>query len=636
MSIAPSPRGPLALSAVAFLAILAVSGPVDLRAADEPLGPVRLGSRRGTDGKDVALDATPGGLAVLLFYSPECPISNAYSPTLAALVSDFSSQHVTWAGICVDPEMSDRDLADHARDFGLKFPVIRDPRGSLARKLGATITPEAFVIDPAGKVRYHGRIDGQFAKRGVRNANATGNELRDALVALLKGEPVAQPFVAAVGCPIPRPRDAAPAPTYSKEVARILQANCQECHRKGQVGPFALETYDQARKRAADIAAVTEDRSMPPWKAAPGIGPKFRHDRSLSDRDIAVLLAWSEAGAPEGDPADLPAPRTFPADWAIEGGPDLVLDIGTDFQVPASGGDIYRCFVVPVNLPADQYVTGIEYQPGNRSVVHHVLSYVDVAGQARKRDEAEPGRGYTCFSGPGIEIVGDLGGWAPGNQPTQLEDGIGRALPAKCDVVIQVHYHPSGKVETDRTRIGLRFARKPIRQVLHWNAALNTDMKVPAGASNAEVQAAWPVPVDVMAHAVVPHMHLLGKDMRMSVTFPDGKTRDLIRIDRWDFNWQYSYYFEQPLELPKGSVVKVVAHYDNSGANPSNPNKVPREVTWGEATTDEMCIGFIAVTKKGQDLTRPGEKDDLNDVFRSQVEDYRKKRAESPKRRGAG
>lgn len=193
--------------------------------------------------------------------------------------------------------------------------------------------------------------------------------------------------------------------------------------------------------------------------------------------------------------------------------------------------------------------------------------------------------------------------------------------------MIQIHYHPDGKPEVDRTRIGLRFARKPVRQVLHWNAALNLDMKLPYGESNIEIEAAWPVPVDLVAHAVVPHMHLLGKDMLMSIVFPDGRTQDLIKIDGWDFNWQYTYYFQKPLDVPKGSVLKVVAHYDNSPGNPRRVKEMPAgEVRWGEATTDEMCIGFIAVTKKGQDLTRPGEKDDLLDIFKAQVEGYRNKR----------
>jgi hypothetical protein len=496
------------------------------------------------------------------------------------------------------------------------------------------MTPEAFVVDANGRVRYHGRIDDQFAKRGVRNANPSGNELKDAITALLKGAEVKTPHVPAVGCPIPQPSRAAGAPTYSKDVARILQRNCQECHRRGQVGPFPLDTFEQTRKRAEDIAAVVEDRVMPPWKAVRGVGLKFKHDRSLPDQEIATVRAWAEAGAPEGNRADLPSPRVLPGDWALGGGPDLILDIGTEYEVPDTGGDIYRCFVVPTSLPKDMYISGIEYRPGNRRVVHHVLAYVDTTGEARRKDAADPGPGYQCFSGPGVEIHGDLGGWAPGSQPSILSEGIGRSLPRNADVIIQVHYHPSGKAERDRTRIGLRFARRPVRQILHWNAAANLEMKLPAGESNIEVQAAWPVPVDLLAHAVSPHMHLLGKDMLMTVTFPDGRSQDLIRIDHWDFNWQYSYYLDQPLALPKGSVVKVVAHFDNSAANPRNPNKPPKAVSWGEATTDEMCIGFIAVTKKDQDLTRAGERDDLLEIFKSQLEDYRKKRDEAARKRG--
>lgn len=596
---------------------------------DAPSSP---GTLRGPDGRHVDLAAPAGGLTVLVFYSSECPISNAYSPTLASMVSTFPAQRVKFVGVCVDPDLSDADVRAHARDFDLKFPVVRDRHGAFAQKIGATMTPEAFVIDDQGQVRDHGRIDDQFARRGVRNANPAGTQLKDAITDLLAGKAVKSAHVEAVGCPIPKYKTPSVAPTYCNEVVRIIQKNCQECHHKGQVGPFALDTYDQARKRADDLAAVVEDRTMPPWKAAPNIGVKFKHDRSLAAADIATLAAWAEAGAPEGDRSLVPPPRTFPRDWIMEGGPDLVLDIGTDFQVPASGGDIYRCFVVRTSLPADAYVSGIEYQPGNRRVVHHVLSYIDTAGQGRKRDEAEPGPGYSCFSGPGIEIHGDLGGWAPGNQPTQLPDGIGRFLPRNADVIVQVHYHPAGKEETDRTRIGLRFARKPVRQVLHWNAALNTEFKLPFGETNAEVQAVWPVPVDLVAHAVVPHMHLLGKDMLMTVTFPDGRTQDLIKIDNWDFNWQYTYYFEKPLDLPKGSQVKVVAHYDNSPGNPRRLKEMPpKEIGWGEATTDEMCIGFIAVTKKGQDLTRPGEKDDLDDTFEDQVEGFRKKQAEAQK-----
>ncbi|MBV8487673.1 MAG: redoxin domain-containing protein [Planctomycetaceae bacterium] len=593
-----------------------------------------LGSWRGLEGRNINLSPPKGGLSVLLFYSSECPISNAYSPTLATLIGAFPAQRVRWVGVCVDPDLSDADVKTHARDFRIGFDLVRDRTGALARKLGASVTPEAFVIDDQGRLRYHGRIDDQFARRGVRNANPSSNELRDAIAAVLEGGKVKIENAGAVGCPIPQVETTYNQPTYTRDVALILQRNCLQCHRRGQVGPFPLETFEQARKRADDIALVVENRAMPPWKAARDVGVKFKHDRSLSQDEIDTISAWASSGAAEGDPALMPPAPKFPEDWTMAGGPDLVLDIGTDFPVPASGEDIYRCFVVPTNLAKDMCVSGVEYKPGNRRVVHHVLSYVDTRGEARKKDAAEPGPGYSCFSGPGVEVHGDLGSWTPGNQPSQLEDGIGRSLPRNADVIIQVHYHPSGKPEVDRTRIGLRFARRPVRQILHRNAALNMEMKLPAGESNIEVQAAWPVPLDLVAHAVKPHMHLLGKDMLMTVIFPDGREQDLVRIDDWDFNWQYTYEFEKPMDLPKGSVLKVLAHFDNSATNPRNPNKPPHEVSWGQATVDEMCIGVIWVTKKGQDLTRSGERDDLRDLFNKQLADRWKKSEEIARKRG--
>jgi hypothetical protein len=579
---------------------------------------------RGLDGRKIDLAAPAHGATALIFYSTECPISNSYSPTLATLADAFPAPSVRWLGVCVDPDLSDSEVEAHARDFSLKFPVVRDRHGSLARKVGAKVTPEAFVIDDSGKVRYHGRIDDQFFDRRKRNANPSGTELKDALTAVLNGKEVKAPAVEAVGCPLPEAPEAAAQPTYCKDVAPILQKNCQECHRPGQVGPFALETYDQARKRATDIAAVAEDRAMPPWKAAPHVGLKFKDARTLSDHDIATLVAWSEAGAPEGDRADLPPNPKFPDEWQL-GTPDLVIDTGGEFTVPASGDDIYRCFVVPTKLEKDQYVAAVEYRPGNRSVVHHILAFVDTSGKARERDQAEPGPGYSCFGGPGEPIHGGLGGWAPGNQPSFLPDGIGRSLPKQSDVIVQVHYHPRGKPETDRSKIGLYFSKKPVKQVIHWGFVLNPGLELPPGQSNIEVKAMWEVPVDVTAHSVAPHMHLLGHDMQISVKFPDGRVQDLIKVPDWDFNWQYTYEFEKPLEIPKGSVIYLVSHYDNSEANRRNPHKPPQLVKWGEATTDEMCIGFIALTKSGQDLTRPGDKDDFMEILGKQEEELRAK-----------
>ncbi|WP_406700617.1 redoxin domain-containing protein [Singulisphaera sp. Ch08] len=595
--------------------------------ASPPAAEVALPTMRGPDGQIVNLTAPRGGISALIFYSSECPISNAYSPELNRLRSEFPTESVKIVGVCVDHDLSSADLMAHAKDFDLKFPVVQDRGGAIATTLGAAVTPEAFVVDERGRILYHGRIDDQYAARQKKNANPKVSELRDAIVAVLEKRKVAIAHVPAVGCPIPKPIPTVTAPTYAGEVASILQKNCQECHRRGQVGPFSLETYEQARKRASDIATIAEERKMPPWKPDPHVGPGLKNDRSLSTDEIATLTAWAEAGAPLGDPERVPPSPNFPEDWAL-GTPDLVLALDEDFSIPADGDDIYRCFVLPTNLPKDVYVSAIEYRPGNRRVVHHMLGYVDVSGEGRKKDKAEPGQGYSCFSGPGIEIDGDMGGWAPGNEPSHLPEGLGRSLPSRADVVVQIHYHPSGKPETDRSRIGLHFSKKPVRQILHWNAAIKFDLKIPANDRNFKAEAAWPVPVDLQAWAVTPHMHLLGKNMSMSLKFPDGRIQELIKIGDWDFGWQNSYFFKEPITLPKGTVLKVVAHFDNSADNPRNPNHPPKDVAWGEATTDEMCIGFIAVTKKGQDLTRAGEKDDLHDLFKAQIKEFEKKMKE--------
>ena len=406
-------------------------------------------------------------------------------------------------------------------------------------------------------------------------------------------------------------------PTFTKDVAPILQRRCQSCHRAGQVGPFVLETYEQVRKRARDVASVVDNGVMPPWKPRAGFGEKLKHNPSLTPAEVAILKDWAAAGAPKGDDAALPPPVRYSDGWCL-GTPDLILETAEDYTIPAAGPDIYRCFVVPTKLMKDVYVTAVEYRPGNRRVVHHMQAYIDAEGGGREMDDLDPGPGYTSFSGAGVDIAGDMGGWTPGSEPVRLPKGIGRFLPMRSDIILQIHYHPSGKVETDRTKIGIYFSHVPIQQTLHWANASSYDFKLPAGNPNVEVKAAWYVPVDVDALAVTPHMHQLGRDFRMSVRYPDGRTRDLLEIDDWDPAWQNTYYFETPVSLPKGSVVNVVAHFNNS-AHPRNPHKPPKLIRWGHEAAAEMCTGYIGVIKKNQDLTRAGEKDDLFEIFTRQL-----------------
>jgi mono/diheme cytochrome c family protein len=444
---------------------------------------------------------------------------------------------------------------------------------------------------------------------------------------------VARP-TAVSGGDAPEPGGVPEPPTYAGQVAAILQNHCLECHRSGQVGPFPLKTYAQARKRAADIATVVSNRQMPPWKAVPQAYPRFKYERSLSAPDIATVVAWAEAGAPEGDPSRVPTPPEFSDEWKL-GTPDLVLEMPADFEVPAEGPDIYRCFVIPTSLGEDRYISAIEYRPGNRRVVHHMLGYVDTTGEGRKRDEADLGPGYLCSGGgPGIKPQGDLGGWALGNEPSVLPEGVGRPLPKGSEVVLQVHYHPRGKPDVDRSRIGIHFNKAPVKQTMNWSIVAKRDLNIPADNPNVEVETSWTIPIDVEMLSIMPHMHQIGRKMRIWATLPGGREIGLVRVDDWDFNWQNTYDFEKPLTLPTGSVVKIVAHYDNTAANPRNPNSPPKTVRWGEATTDEMCLGILSLTKKGQDLTRPGEKDDLREFLDKKHEDDRKQLERILKERG--
>jgi len=399
------------------------------------------------------------------------------------------------------------------------------------------------------------------------------------------------------------PAVAAEPVTFSRHIAPLFQQHCQSCHRPGEVAPFSLTTYRDAAPWRHHIREATQTRRMPPWKPVAGHGD-FAAVRRLSDAEIALIARWVEAGAPEGDPRDLPAPREFPATWSL-GPPDVLLAPAANFAVPPSHQDLYRCFAIPTDFKEDRWVTAAEVIPGNRKIVHHVLTYIDTEGRSLALDEAEPGLGYTCFGGPGFPSAGGLGGWAPGAPPTRMPDRVGMRLPAGARVVVQVHYHNHGaRVENDRTAIGLYFAKGPIDKRVRVIPIVNRHFLIPAGAARHEVEASFTLPSrwNLHAIAVAPHMHLLGREMKVTATYPDGTVRPLIYIDDWDFNWQGAYTYATPVPLPGGTRIDLRAIYDNSAGNPRNPNSPPKDVRWGEGTDDEMCIAFIRFTVDAEHL----------------------------------
>lgn len=383
--------------------------------------------------------------------------------------------------------------------------------------------------------------------------------------------------------------------TYNKHIAPLLWKNCAGCHRPGEIGPFSLLTYDDAAKRADFLADITSERRMPPWKAAPNFG-HFRDERRLSDSEIALIAKWAATGATQGDAADLPQPPKFVEGWTL-GEPDLILEMPESFTVPADGRDIFRCFVIPIPIDENKTVAAVEFRPGNRRVVHHALLFLDANGAARKKDAAEPGPGYSSFGGPGILPTGGMGGWAPGCMPRKLPEGIGGFLRRGSDLVMQIHYHPSGKEETDRSSVGVYFTDKPAKNLIGGLAVRTRSLNIPANEQHYRVSAqSEELPVDVNVLSVAPHMHLLGKQMKVTAKTPAGEVIPLVWVDHWDFNWQGQYAFVEPVRLPKGSVVQLEAEYDNSADNPHNPNSPPQRVRWGEQTTDEMCLLGVQLT----------------------------------------
>jgi hypothetical protein len=343
---------------------------------------------------------------------------------------------------------------------------------------------------------------------------------------------------------------------------------------------------------------------MPPWNAEPDFG-EFHDERRLSASEIQTIASWAERGSPEGDSKVLPPTPKFPNGWQL-GTPDLVLRVSESFAVPAYGRDIYRCFVIPIPTATDKTVAAVEFRPGNRKVVHHALLFLDSAGAGRKKDEADPDPGYASFGGPGILPTGGLGGWAPGAMPRPLPEGMGKLLRKGSDLVLQVHYHPDGKPETDQSSVGVYFTKKPARSIVTGIAVRSRNIDIPAGEARWHVTAqSAPLPVNARAIGITPHMHYIGKEMKVVAETTDGKTVPLIWIKDWDFNWQGQYQYRAPVELPKGTVIKLDAYYDNSDGNGRNPSKPPKRVHWGEQTTDEMCLlGVQIVIDNPADLRK--------------------------------
>ena len=379
-----------------------------------------------------------------------------------------------------------------------------------------------------------------------------------------------------------------------------MYQHCTPCHHEGGGAPFPFTTYEEVKKRARLIAHVTGTGYMPPWKAAPGV-IAFEGERHLDPEDAAKLAAWAQAGSPLGDVSKVPPAPVFESDWPL-GKPDLILEMEEDMPVPAEGPDIYRGFVVRIpDLPEGKYLKGLDYQPQAIESAHHTLFSLDTTGIARARSDAQPRPG---FGGMSDNLsLGRIGGWAVGGRPHLYPEGVAIAIKPGTDLILATHFHPGGKAEIERARIGIYLTDEPPTKHLvaldvPFAFGLLSNIRIPAGEAEYLIEESFTLPADAELISISPHAHYIGKRMRATIAFPDGREIELIRVDDWDFAWQEQYRLAEPLALPQGARIDMTFVYDNSAENPRNPTQPPVEVTFGPESTDEMaCMTLGLITE---------------------------------------
>ena len=519
---------------------------------------------------------------VLCFLGTECPLARVYGPRLQSIADDFADQGVQFVGINSNVQDSMDDLSDYTSRHGIRFPIGKDFDRSVALQAGATRTPEVIVVDAAATIRYQGRIDDQY-QPGIARSKPTVHDLVDALSQLTKGQKVTKPSTTAVGCLIALPKTPVKTNsdvTYCKQVARILQRNCIECHREGEIGPFALQDYDEVVGWGDMMLEVIEQNRMPPWHASPDHG-SFANARHMPDDDKAVLKEWVDAGMPYGNAKELPEKATYATGWRLPKQPDLVLDMSRKaFSVPAEGTVEYQYYVVDPKFDEDKWVSAAEIIPGNRAVVHHCIAFI------RPPD------------GQLIANFGMLAAYVPGQASTELPNGYAQKVVAGSRIVFQRHYTPNGTKQTDKTRIGLVFAdEKDVTHEVFAAGGLEQEFEIPPGDSQYTVAAKiQSLPKDGQLLSITPHMHLRGKSYKFVVESGKGD-ETILSVPHYDFNWQHNYVLAEPLDLRNINGLRFHSTFDNSVDNPTNPN--PDEyVTWGDQTWQEMAVTFVSIARK--------------------------------------
>ena len=561
---------------------------------------IRSFTLRDQRGAQVSLQKhAEGKIAVVAFVGTECPLVALYGPRLADLAAEYESKGVAFLGIDSNEQDTRAEVFAWTQKAGVEFPVIKDIGCKVADHFGAKRTPEVFILDRDRVVRYRGRIDDQYGiQKGApyKRNEPRRRDLALALDELLAEKPISVAQTDPPGCLIGRSTlsedepNTAGAVTYAHDVAPIFNKHCVQCHRVGEIGPMPLAKFEDTKGWGDMIREVVSERRMPPWHADPKHGT-FGNDARLSDEEIQTVLAWVDAGCPKGNPREIPKPPRFVTGWQIDK-PDLILPMSNQpAQIQAEGFMDYKYFTVDPGFTQDMWISAAEARPGNRAVVHHIIVFVEPPG----------GR----VGGPAL-FDGFLVATAPGARPLVLPEGYAKKVPAGSKLKFQMHYTPNGSPQVDLSSVGLKFANpRSVNTLVRTDAALNIVFRIPPRAENYAVNSMRTMGKDVLLVSLYPHMHLRGSAFRYTARYPDGKEEILLDVPAYDFNWQNSYELKEPKKLPKGTVVRCEAKFNNSSSNAANPDP-NQEVGFGEQTYQEMMIGFYDIALPLEDAEKSG------------------------------
>ena len=515
---------------------------------------------------------------VVAFLDRHCPVAAKYAPRLEELWRQYRSRNVVFLGIYAAPSETVVEIAADALERGITFPVHRDFDQTAVAALGITRTPEVVVLDAAHVLRYRGRIDDQFRVAGAA-PKVRVRSLADALDAVLEGKNPAIAETSVEGCRITGlDRSWKEGVTYAEHVAPIIARHCQPCHRPKQAAPFSLLDYEDASRHARRIAEVVAERRMPPSFKDPRYG-EFANHHALTAEEIAQVVSWARSGAELGDPKKLPEPLAWPdSEWGIDS-PDLILSSPKEFEVPATGYVDYKYVDLDYEFEYDTWISQIQVLPGNRRVVHHANLYA-----------------RTPFGN--ILVTGHV----PGGDVTRYGKNAGIMIPRGTKLSLQIHYTTTGKVERDRTRVGIVYPKEPIHRRVQCLFLINNKFEIPPHATHHEVRHRGELRRDAVGLALFVHMHLRGKDMTFRAQYPDGRTELLLSVPNYNFDWQLAYRWNVgEKRFPAGTVIETVSHYDNSEFNPFNPDP-SATVREGRQSYHEMNYGFVFYHDEGEKL----------------------------------